>query len=375
MTFRVRRKLQFSSAIVTSFSVFGLWAMAQNTVPMDATGWILSGDMTFETHDGRTALNMNRGSATLNAPDISRGIYNFDMWFEDKRQFPGFAFRGVDDTNFESFYFRPHQSGNPDATQYTPVYNGLSAWQIYTGEGFSNAIEIKKETWVPVRLEVYEDSAQIFYNGKSALYIPDLIREEGDGYFRFRSSRPGAFVSNFSYSSIPNLVDPGPPTDTSEGDAAPDQSLDVEKWQYVTDWSLSPAMTDVEAIDRAKAADWTDITWKQPGVEYNNFTNISKVAELTDDHTSVIARFTLESESERAQALEFGFSDAVKVFVNRRQIYAGSDLFRSRDYRFLGTVGFHDTVILPLQKGENDIVFVVSENFGGWAVGARMAKD
>ena len=31
---------------------------------------------------------------------------------------------------------RPHQVGNPDAIQYTPVFNGLSAWQLYHGDGF-----------------------------------------------------------------------------------------------------------------------------------------------------------------------------------------------------------------------------------------------
>ena len=34
---------------------------------------------------------------------------------------------------------RPHKSGKPDALQYTPVFNGLSAWQLYYGDGCTNA--------------------------------------------------------------------------------------------------------------------------------------------------------------------------------------------------------------------------------------------
>jgi len=44
----------------------------------------------------------------------------------------------------------------------------------------------------------------------------------------------------------------------------------------------------------------------------------------------------------------------------------------SRDYRFLGTIGFFDQLFLPLKKGSNELWFVVSENFGGWGVKAKL---
>jgi hypothetical protein len=43
----------------------------------------------------------------------------------------------------------------------------------------------------------------------------------------------------------------------------------------------------------------------------------------------------------------------------------------SRDYRFLGTIGFYDKLFLPLKKGDNELWFVTSENFGGWGVKAK----
>ena len=69
--------------------------------------------------------------------------------------------------------------------------------------------------------------------------------------------------------------------------------------------------------------------------------------------------------------LQFRFSDSVKVHFNGQLIYSGNDLFRSRDYRFLGTIGYYDTLYLPLLSGKNELVMAISEKFGGWGVQAR----
>ena len=52
-------------------------------------------------------------------------------------------------------------------------------------------------------------------------------------------------------------------------------------------------------------------------------------------------------------------------------LYRGDDSYRLRDYRFLGSIGWFDTVYLPLQAGPNELVLAVSETFGGWGVQAR----
>jgi hypothetical protein len=76
----------------------------------------------------------------------------------------------------------------------------------------------------------------------------------------------------------------------------------------------------------------------------------------------------ITSKSNRA----FGFSDGVTIYLNDKALYAGSDIFMSRDYRFLGTIGFFDTLFLPLKKGDNELWLVVSEVFGGWGVKAKL---
>jgi hypothetical protein len=44
----------------------------------------------------------------------------------------------------------------------------------------------------------------------------------------------------------------------------------------------------------------------------------------------------------------------------------------SRDYRYLGTIGYFDNVTLPLEAGKNEICIAVSEAFGGWGIMGRV---
>ena len=71
--------------------------------------------------------------------------------------------------------------------------------------------------------------------------------------------------------------------------------------------------------------------------------------------------------------LEIGFSDRATLFLNGRALFRGDETYRSRDYRFLGSVGWWDTVYLPLEAGPNELVIAVSEDFGGWGVQARFS--
>ena len=36
------------------------------------------------------------------------------------------------------------------------------------------------------------------------------------------------------------------------------------------------------------------------------------------------------------------------------------------------SIGFFDTLYLPLEQGSNDLVIAVSETFGGWGIQGRL---
>jgi hypothetical protein len=57
-----------------------------------------------------------------------------------------------------------------------------------------------------------------------------------------------------------------------------------------------------------------------------------------------------------------------------RPLYRGDYTYRSRDYRFLGGIGYWDALVLSLEAGDNDLLFAVSEDSGGWGVQARFPE-
>ena len=86
----------------------------------------------------------------------------------------------------------------------------------------------------------------------------------------------------------------------------------------------------------------------------------------------MVARVVIRSEEDQVKVLSFGFSDYALVYLNDKALFLGIDTYRSRDYRYLGTIGFFDMLFLPLKKGDNELWFVVSEDFGGWGLKAKL---
>jgi len=68
----------------------------------------------------------------------------------------------------------------------------------------------------------------------------------------------------------------------------------------------------------------------------------------------------------------FGYSDPVRAYFNDRLVYSGDNGYQTRDYRYLGTIGLFDEVWLPLERGDNELWFAVSEDFGGWGIVCRL---
>ena len=81
----------------------------------------------------------------------------------------------------------------------------------------------------------------------------------------------------------------------------------------------------------------------------------------------MFVRLKIDSATAQMKELRFGYSDRVRIYLNGKRVYFGNAGWRTRDYRFLGTVGFYDSVGLDLKKGENILFAAVSETFGGWA--------
>ena len=120
---------------------------------------------------GRAAVRLS-GAGVLVWPrgvTLEDGVLEADLAVTREWSFHGVAWRVADESNYESFFVRPHQVGNPDAIQYTPVFNGLSAWQLYHGDGFWHPARFPVDEWFTVRVEFADDRLRAHVAGSVVL--------------------------------------------------------------------------------------------------------------------------------------------------------------------------------------------------------------
>lgn len=350
-----------------ALAVLGCSSAFAAVVAVDDPRWQLQGaEARVVQFQGQRALHLRGAIAHLADANFDTGVIEFDMAVPSNAQsFPGIYFRGQDDANYEHFYVRPHQNGNPDSMQYTPFINNMTSWQIYKEYNAQARFPINE--WFHVRMEIAEDSARIFVASQEpTLVVHDLKRDRQAGYIQLRGSLGGAYYANIN-------IEPGAPAA-----AAPEHERDAPAG-LVRTWQVSPAMAEADALAVASAGRLNGIAWTTLPVETNGIANLARVAVFSPETTSTLARITVRSDRARSVPMRFGFSDRVRIYLNGTLLFAGDDSQNSRDYRFLGTLGWYDMLQLPLRRGTNEIVFAVSEGGegrigGGWAANAAFPE-
>ena len=135
------------------------------SLPPDSPRWELEGNAKATEYLGRKCLLLDGGAATVKDFDMRDGVVDVDVAASSARGFAGFQFRiAADGQNAEEIYLRPHESGYPDAIQYTPILSTGRNWQIYNGPGFTAAVDIPRDSWFHVRLAVTGAQAKLFVN-------------------------------------------------------------------------------------------------------------------------------------------------------------------------------------------------------------------
>jgi hypothetical protein len=346
----------------TLFVSFTSTAIAQISVPFDSLAWTISGKISKETFQGKEGIWLMGESIVLKDSTFKNGIIEFDMTLAQDRYFPGLGFRIQDKDNYESVYLRPHQLGNPDAIQYTPVFNNQAGWQFYYGEGYSDAITYPLNEWIHIKLVVKDMQAEIYVHNqaKAALIIHQLKRTISPGRIGlYNGSEAITRFANFSYTKQDNPPLVGP--FLTEAKPLPGTILAWLVSNPFNEKQLDNQMTLPNQWEKG-------LTWTTLATENSGLLNVSQISKIGEGSNTVFAKVVLTADKLVTKKLQLGFSDRVKVYLNNQILYGGQDGFRSRDYRFLGTVGYFDEIYLPLKKGRNELWIAVSENFGGWGI-------
>jgi hypothetical protein len=335
------------------------------TIPFDSDRWeIQARESKIETYLGRQSLYLKDGFATVRDANFENGVIEFDVAFSADQGFTGVLWRVQNLENYEEFYVRPHQSGNPDANQYHPVFNDLSAWQLYYGEDYSTAVEYDFNRWVHIKVVVSGKRAEVYIQDMQSpvLVINELKREIKPGKVGLKvSSFAPAYFSSFSFDEKTT-----PPL------KGKDKKVEAPPAGMVMSWMVSGVIEgrSLQRKYQLMQADKQQLSWTRLASESSGLANLARLNGIKDSANTVFARLTIRSDRDQIKKVSFGFSDAVKVYFNDRLTYGGSDGYQSRDYRFLGTIGLFDEVYLPMKKGENELWFAVTENFGGWGIKA-----
>lgn len=328
-----------------------------------------------EDYQGRTALYLGRNFAGLQDINLSDMVIEYEYAATHPSGFIGVRFRDNLETGHrEQFYTRPHQSGQPDATQYMGVSNGLGTWQLHAGPNEAVAVDLPAQEWIKVRIVAIDDRADIFVGDMSTplIHVPDLRSESGSGIFSIYASDrrgindTGAYISNVivrAATADDEII--GSPAETDPLPEGLIRSFDVSA--PITEDSIQSAYN---LSDLAEMPD----QWTRLDVESDGVANLARTTAIADDKNTVLVRIPIDAEAGETRMLKFGYSDRVRIFVNGKLVFFGNAQWRSRDHRFLGTISLEDSVALHLEAGENEVIAAVSESFGGWGFKASMSE-
>lgn len=370
------------TAALTILVASALVAEGQSVaIAPDSPRWELEGQAKVDEYLGRKSLYLNGGGATLKDLELRDGIIDVDVATPAARGFFGVQFR-IDSAgqNAEWVYLRQHKSGQADAMQYTPVLNSGLNWQLYSGPGFTGTVDIPRDTWFHIRLEISGAQARLFVKDmeKPVLVMNDLKSGVQKGSVALAVLTGATYFSNFEVRQTPAVAWERRPPAFAAG--------------ALKKWTLSPSFDalarDLEkplSAAEAGAVKWQEIEAEAPGfvaisryresprtrVTFAN--DISKRLEPQTGMKVVYARTTIQSDRDQVRKLNLGYSDDVSLFLNGSIVYRGRSAQYFRDPAFLGIMDAeNDAVYLPLKKGNNELVLAVSELGGGWGFICRL---
>jgi hypothetical protein len=371
--------MQIANAVMSALLVLGIAATASAQAPavrsisFEGAEWSTTDpEAKVERLFGREALLLRTGEVWRRDVQFTDGTIEFEMVARPVRSFLGLMFRVAEANGrltYEDIYFRPSSSGDWDAIQYEPVFQGVGAWQLYHGKGYTAAVDIPTNRWTHVRVSVAGDAAEVYLDRRETpvLRVNGLSGNDGPGHVGFwgffpRGEPKTLFTANFanvritpSTAAAPSLPSPGSPVPAG----------------LIANWRVAPP---VPATHPAPAGP------RQSGraivADPNGVVNLAREFPRSVDGPRMQTRASTAIESDRARrvGLRVGFSDRLRVLLNGDPLFEGVNEFKLGYPPSLGLVKLGDRVVyLPLRPGLNELTLEVveTEDFG-WGFVAQL---
>jgi hypothetical protein len=158
---------------------------------------------------------------------------------------------------------------------------------------------------------------------------------------------------------------------TSAGSVTAERRAAPEEFLYRWEVSKSPLPAQERPLSMSAVEEWITVEAEESGL-----LNLSRALGRFPEPRTAVARTTIEAEEAKTATLSVGYSDAVTVFLNGRPIYSAVNGWESRYPSYLGYVETgHEFVHLPLMRGSNELVFMVTDDQRfGWGFAARLER-
>jgi hypothetical protein len=355
------------AALLLLISAAAASAQDSVSVPFDAEHWDILPNV---PHDplGTPTLGLHGGEALLKGVTMADGVIDVDLLPANGAAFAGIVFRAASVEELELVYVRAHKTRAPDATQYTPRYHGMDAWQLFSGDGYISRAEFSPTQPTHLKLIFEGPNVTLFVgDGDKPALLAHALRPYARGAIGLHGQGDSRF-QNFRYRELPA------PAVTSLPPAAPDPNS-------IRCWQLSQNV-DPPQVAGDDPTSFPKLTWSDAATLPDGLLNISMyraqrhfndvVLKFRAPADAVVARAVVHSSKAQRKKIDFAYSDTAAIFVNGRPLFSGKAAYLTRDPFFLGiaSLGF-DNVWADFKAGDNEIVVVTTETFGGWGLQFR----
>lgn len=335
---------------------------------MKPNAWILAGKVDYLVHKGIPAMKIETVSDTdqvvLRDVLFENGTIEYDI---EPISSSSIYFRRNSYKEQEIFYLRDrfNQPLYNDGIQYCPVIDGVIMWDVF--DHFQAPALIKPNEWNHVKLVISGYQMRVFINNmvKPALEIPRLEGSQKTGSIAFDGN---CIIANVVIK--PNLTD----------DLASYEGTDLTNHDanYLRNWQSSKPIKLSRGTEPyfRKLPESDSIFVGKIFAERHGLINLTRKFGKNKEREMVWLKATINSELAQQKILSLGFSEEVWVFVNKKYSYSDKNLYRTTNVRKYpdGRLSTQNASFpIQLQKGENEILIGVANEFYAWGIVARLS--
>jgi hypothetical protein len=343
------------------------------SISLSADKWeFKEGKVEFFDKNGTKAMRIkqgNQGAVLLKDMAFKDGTIEFD--FEPVSPMtlassPTVYFRGntqKNDTEILYIRARPNKPTANDGVQYTPILGGVNMWDMYPEYQGPAFFEADKPNHL--KMVVSGQQMRVYVNDMSRPTL-QILKLEGNATEGVIALDGGMVVSNLQVK--PNIVDDLPSL------AAPD--LTDHDAQYLRSWSTTkpddlPAGNEVTSANIPKPESFTENIM----AEGKGMINLTRKFGGSNTRRVVWLKARVKVAENQKNAIQFGFSDDVWVFLNNQMVYLDKNTYLQAPMRKYpeGRISIQNAKVnLNLKQGENELLIAVANDFYGWGIIARL---